>query len=1579
MISRTITAILSVGLASLGVAQPFSYAQKIVPIRAGVLLIESQRTPLPSSVPLNPAPHVWGNLELDINAKPATWTFFNPRGAGVLSVAQQARWATLVGAANVPAAGSRLSKKEAPYWEVSLANSTDKVLANYDVLCLPLSNGLVLNPLERERVREYIDQGGILWIDLQPRPTLLIDIFNPLPIPFQLNRFGGGNLTFNPSHPLMSYPNPVTIDDLSILQGGGTDVVTAVDAASIGVLGPIQSWISPDSFRIDPVAGDATGATVAVASIGEGFIVITTRGVSSVLNRGYANGAVNANITYTSTGPVNDGAQTAAAKIIINAVSLASGYPANARGSRHTGSSPIDIPAPLMRRFGVQSPDGSPMTLRSGAPPTVYKGRTIVVNGNRLMVFDSTPKTDLDNDGNPDDGLPDPPGYAGDLIWESGQVLPTASSVTCVAVPNSQVTNPNRGNQQVVDYLMLTDGQGNVEVYDLDSPASANVAPIAVIAPPDRARADSNGPYAPTVHEGVAFVADVRDTDGTGRVWVIDLPTLSMITTSGPWNMYGSARLAEPSASPTVGYIPIKDNSGGLDRVVYVPMKSNTASDPGADKPAGFVSIWFGARGERPAGVQRAGAQLRVTTRASLQNLPIYLPATRSHLGVKVSVIDSSGNPYTQAQLNGVFTGTISNAGQNGEFFLGLTGTGAALNWDGVNPDVTLRVDYTVDWGQTAPGPTITPSEAYIRGNLELPDDLNNARRILGHIALAANGNLFIATGKTPRGGTLFAIREDGRGEFNMLYRWDLYDRLDIRLNRSSPTQDSVIYPEAILDEDYLRQIVPFPPLQAPISNLYFLDGPTVLGDNVYIVARGAKSGFVPISTLLCFNSDPKPIELEIDSLPTGFSITQPDVARSADSPTGTPPTITPSSYSTIPAGQFTYEVDPTTLKGRIRLESVMTVKRGRVRDSLSSSLPLILTRGGSTDIIVEPELSVSADGFAAGGARGRWSPLRWYSVFNGYTVTGQPLVTGDTLYLSGSSVLPSIITGAGFAPRGLLYGMDSNISPTDASIKSNSVRPWMLQLNQLLPSGSPPGFIATPTVRWPQSKGVQSFFDWRVRLLQTAIPDSGALGVVGGDGTLVSFSNSRLYGFSRMDFYVADEGRVGRYDPSGNPIWTTDGTVTSGISVPTSVAGSGLPLSRPTRVYPGGENAYWIVDTGNDRIVRIDAGGRELRTLNEFKVDPVNRVSGMLDNEPTNLRLPKDVLIYTTIRPDNGPFSPAIGAGANEDELWVHYLIADSGRFRIVELIDRYRIDATTRRILGVVEYNAGSASTKPGGIERALGVLSWHSPSDISGKQYAYNSIDRVYIPDGSGGVKPVLAFGFGNFEPGRAGFGLDTTFQQADMSSGFGGIVIYDPLYSSTNVITQIEIPAIAQNIFWNESNASFTAPARTQRVQKINGLSSVTLGYVDTNNGPQLSVLYTDNYGAYEVIPGTTPAGPWQVRWMLPAECFKVMKRDQFNNPNGSNPIDARLTYARRLDSGEVMVVNGYYGRRRNPAFTNPYRGEVALIDGTFGGGPNEPGYDLNKVNLGFNSLSIVAELPPINGARTLSVPVFADRR
>ena len=1040
---------------------------------------------------------------------------------------------------------------------------------------------------------------------------------------------------------------------------------------------------------------------------------------------------------------------------------------------------------------------------------------------------------------------------------------------------------------------------------------------------------EGRGPYAPTYHEGLVFVADTAGS--VGRVWVFDPVSGSTISTgTNEWVIgTSSAPVMNPIGGPaTVGYIPIQDNSGGMDRVVYA-VTQPVSSGSGTNTTAGVTSIWFGAKGEKPVRAleEVGGASIQATTRASQKGIRIYMPSGESRLGVKLTLIHANGTPYSASELDSVLDGSVTQPSP-GVLRFGIRSAGAV----DVNT-VTARIDYTLDWGSTG------ISNTAVRGNLFFPDDSSKSRRILHHLALAPDSTIFAAVSDQRKGGALFGFREEGQGTFRLIYRYDLYPAHTVNLNQA----ESKDHGPTFLDNDPLNTtIVSF--LKGDFTNLSFQSGPAIRNGIVYVTARGTKvipgiGALDEFTLLLAFNAVPEGLDIKVPKIDGSFSIVQPDMLRSAD-------TTLPTTFATLQPGQFRYE-DTADDKGVIRIDNLMSSSRGLMQNALSTSLPVIIRRANQPDQYIVPENAAS-----------HWSPLLHYMVISGLKNSTPPFISGETVFVGGISRLPNI-AGGGLVldpPKGILYGVEASISPNDAFLEPNPTRPWQSQLYQLKVDAA--GVNGNPDTKWPQAAGTMSFEDWRVRVLQTTLGSSlNCYGVVCGEGKLFAWTGLGLWGFDRSDFVVCDEGRVARFDPSGNPLWSTDSTINSGRSADSVSAGNIRTLTRPTRAYPVGESDLLVVDSGANRIVRIDPSSREVRSIEFFKVDPKFTPDGYGTNETPELRDPRDVITYTTYETN-----PTQLTNPTSLEYWVHYVIADAGNKRLVEMIDRYEVNPITRAIIRPID----------------LGVLYWHSPSSFSGKKFDYNSVARTWIEDGSNS-RYVYACGIGGTLPTRVDLGLDapTATSLREVKSGNGGIVIYDG--QNSEVINTVIVPGINAGMIYDPVTHVLNPSAIPQKNKFLVNLTSVTMRnlLIDTDGDgtpePKLAIMFTDNSGVYEIVK--TSAG-WKVVWMVTREIYKAIRRNSSGFISGLNPREFIPTYAKRLNSGEVIIVNGYMGHRMND---DVFYGEVIQVEGSLRAGVFGSGYTFDVVNLGLNSSSIKFELPPVQGARGIILPVFADRR
>lgn len=1564
---------LALAAATASFAQTLSYAQSTVEIKAGVLLIRSQRV---GNQLWNPVPHHWGQLDQDRSIKPASWSFVNPLGQSSFTDTMRLRWIVNPSVGSLPALGQGLSKKSASYWEVPLAESSDAQLGQFDVLSLTVSSNMTLSPDEREKLRRFVDGGGVLWIDLLNEGALVIDEFNGTPYPFG-GTTNNAAVQANLYHPLLTFPNAMTLDEVRATSypGSGATVTHFTDIAGTGLTNAFAT-IDSDSAKLEAIAGNATGRTISAARMGDGYMVVTSRGITATLGRGRQTSAGSPpapNRGFTSLAPVEDNAFFAAAKFAVNLIWLSASSPTVNAGSRHMGGVAATISAPVQGRF-VSAPAG----FDQGKASALTNGRVVAVSGNTLAVFDANPSVDLNGDGDSDDGVLDAASAGYDMVWASNGDGGTLSSPTVVDAPDTVVVGPSgRATSQV----WVTSSTGNVLVYDLNSPGTMAVAPLRTIAPPTGgAVADPLGPFAPTVHDGLVFISDTRIA-GFGRIWVCDLNTAAVLNTGSAWAVQASSRLPEVSGSPTVGFIPIQDSSGGVDRVIYQATQPNSPT-----RAAGISSIWVGAKGESPYQVRRTANRVRLQTRAALNGLPVYLPGGTSQLGVRVSMLKPDGSVFSPTEINTVLTGNVFGTATNGEVEVELTAGADTVPWGFGTPDydgtttpndptddVGWRIDYTIDWSAAVAG-TVAP-DSYVRGNLEIPDSSANNRRVLGSPVLTARGQLIVVT--TPPsgpGGTVLNLKEEGRGDFALTSRFDLYDGHTFQLNGSTGISDTVNVPNLFSDEDELLADIPF--LNAPIQNLRFVGTPAVRGDLIYVMAAGSKNlgfGVADTSVIMALKTNPDPLEFEVETgvlgNPDQMSLVQPDYARSTNK-------ANPDVISALPRRSITIEQVAGTTRSKLIVPSLMSVTRGSIRDSLSTSQSIILRNSNGTDVQIQPEL-----------ARGKSSPLVWFAVMNGYRGTQGPVVAGGTTYVGGESILPGLVTGAGFFYNGLMYAMDSQISPNDSFLEPNNVRPWMNQLVWVRKrSAAPFDFNISPAMKWPQISGIRNVADFRIRLLQAALPDAELYSLAVGDGTVAATSGSRLFAFSRSDMTVIDEGRVIKLDPVGNPLWTLTQTYSGGTDTPVTSATIGRKLSSPTRAYPADNGSWWIVDSGNNRVVLVDAAGREQRTVTNMKLHPQFIPPGYTSSEDMNLRLPMDAQSFTTRKTAAevaAQFPGEVILGGATNELWRHVLIADAGNYRAIELIDRYKVDANGQ-VTSIVQYADANAD---GGYQTAYGVLLWHSPEELSGRRYAYNSIARTFLDDGNPATPRVqaIAFGFSNLEPGRGSVGLDSATPDQSRATGYGGVIIY--ANGQTSVINDFLMPGIAANTFLGPNGGGgfeFNTPAVNQPAQRrgIAGLKSITLRATSVGGQERLAVMFTDTSGVYELVQDIVDPTQWSVNWMLPREAYVGMRRPTggpvYSTADlGLNPSSFAPTFAQRLDNNDILIVNSFVGAYRNPA-SGAFNGEVVIVNGT-PGGASGPYYDPLAQNLGFSDLIVKFAVPPMQGARGLIRPVFAARQ
>ena len=1641
--------------AAFAVAQQGNAFRK-VDIRAAYLHLNGDHQPGGLSGNMT-APFVWFNLDSNMKVKPAGWNFYNPLAPGWLDPSEVGFFAARY--ANTPPAQTAINKRSVRYWWLNVADLTDKDFGQLDVAILQVTTpNLSVNPSDREKLRRFVDKGGVLWIDYtygwldqtQGGPISSRTLVPGAPL---------SNASADYTSPVLRYPNTLTPNEVGLFSSGpqyGVEPInllnmTASDLSTEGAVAvePLMYNVVGNGgefsrLKIITLAGLPANPTSTYARIGDGYMLVTSRGVSESLNRVGSN----TNREFFAVDPSGQtGGNSAAnfnanavAKFVINAISLSVQSTQSGSGSRKNYSAFIDTGAPLLQTwaspyttsFGTSTLT-SPTT--SFRPPVIYKGMTFSVSDNQVFCHDGNPKSDVDRNGNADDGVQDfNLGKESDLIFATaplvGGISPTTiSSAVCVEVPNPAAGVPS-------DQLIVTTSDGRLLVYPIFDPvtrlcsASENLGPIALLNPGLGGAASlpaGEFPKAPTVHEGIAYVVDTVRVAGSyiGRVWQANLRTLQVVrSNSAGSNAFvfggnGNA-IQRISSSPTVGYIPILDNSGGLDKVLYLPLAAQTS--PGVAN-SGLMSVWAGAKGERPSSVAEAGGIVTVTTRAATQGgLPIFMGTSGDPLAVHISLVrKTDGSVYTAAQMAGLFSGGISES----QGTLSLTLVPLAV-WPpvDVDPDNGIRVDYTIDWGAAFPV-NIGSAE---RGRLQFatPSGLLQ-RNVVDGIALSPSGTIYVTSSTqlgtfTPqtvsmtnnRSGSFYAIKEEGRGIFRMVYRWDLYPEHTFSYSGGSQNM-----PPSLPDNDPLQNLT-LPGgtnignfIGGPLFCTSFQGAPVVRNGDVYVTVNGWKVATGPFpfnspcTALLCFKDDSSAREIRLGrDVSAQAAIVQPDFARSTDS-------RNPTTFSVLTPGSFRVEKEPGDVGSTIRIDNMMNTQRGQILDSISTSQPIILRETGRPDTIIDPALQ-----------NDRWSPLKWYSIIHGMSVESSAFCSGSTVFVSGGSYVPSALSG-NIPPSSEGYvtafrtDFDPNVAqkasqahvPYDANpanfvpvnVIADDNRPYMKQVISMDYLRTGPGWASTninfnnlypnQLSAWPQvpqnkeELGRTSFEDYQIRLNQCVLRGgapgfrSTSRGVVGGDGLLMAWNTNGIFCFRRASTWVADEGRIIQLDPSGNTLFDSSLQSITGATGGNTNGANLTKFDRPTRVYPLNDSGdLLVVDSNQNRVLRMSASGSVARNLTEFSLDKTFVPSGYKNSDSLTFSNPRDAATYVSeVTAANNPFF-----GAKPLESWRHYLVADQGNNRLVEIVDRFEEDLTTGNIISRVSE----------------GTLLWHSPPAISGKGYSYNSLTRVQ----TGAGKFIVVAGVGGKAPSRIDSGepqLSSTLvgdqNPSDLkssSTGNGGVVIFDSnLPGGYRVFNQFNTPAVDHTRIWDFSagpqnwsvNPAMDIAAKSH---VMNNLQSVTASLIPptvVGSPPQLALMIADSTGVYEVVTNSANPTVLDTRWMLPNWAFRTVRRNGAGGaPTASNPLGFFPTYARRLDEDNVMVVNGFTGKTID--LTTNYTGEVLQLDGRLDPsaalqppGYISQGYSVFAVDLGFSTRSIKLRFGPVEGSRGLFLPVFADRR
>ena len=1489
--------VLAVATAFLAVAQrshadAFTYSSERRIVRAGILV--SSALDIGNAGPENPDPHVFYVLDSRTDLKPLGMEFVNPLAPPVITADIYQRWRRRVRLGTSDPAfdssspvsqvfriGARVTKNLGAYWEVNLDNLSPDDLREFDVLLLHTHRpNVAFTAEQREKLLRFIDGGGTLWLDncggfsFAPDSPFLFDI--------QYNNGSNRNaqaVIATPNHPLLAYPYVLTPQEIQQFGDKFVNDYWLYDAS------PANRPV-PGGHTLVPVIWNNRGFApasptvphpnwrpyVLAGQVGAGRVVFCSQDSICAIND-YVGGV---NVGYGGnsgavSGDVLIGAHPPDLKFGYNVAAWATAHMTGRTNVRRTGGTSERIAARLEPKWQ----DVAPRAGNRVGGVAFFRHCAYVVDGDLVLhCYKTHPALDLDGNANADDGRPDPPGAGYDEIWryDLKAISPSATGASAPTVvefydPNYGAGGPSLGpapavplasfNQRELVVVTLSDGTV-VAVRALPRAANSPSMPLAPETVADWAVQVSGAQDygidpasrqpipAPAWSEGVLFVG--VNTASGGKVVAIDPRNGRSAFHPGPDGYSGD--LAETAAvpqtgmigpvhgSPSVGYVRDQAN-GAVDKMLYVLTGAATGMAPAVR------AFWFGSRGETLT--LQTGTNNVFRSRA---DRPWYASLDNIDLRPRVfaKLVVPGGATYSR-ELR--FAGIGSSPGAN-EFMADWAGGNAvAVTSDQISfpggptvaandPNVTIYADYTLDWPGTlfAAAPKVAARNVY-----PVPDPGNTGGNTIGGSpALSPQDTVYYvadttgsAAGGAPGRGVLLAVNEQyPTSRTRVRWAYVMHDGYSLTVNGQE-----VRIPARLWQTDDTNGL----PTGVPIENVQFTGSPAYRNGIVYATATGSVGGS-GVSLVLAFRAEPD-LRLRLNQrIEPGQTVRVWQVNLLN--------TQTAASRIELNPQQYTLDRE----SGMIRITSM--APPGAVGGFVSASTAFVAQIGSGQEVLL------------AGNQRGQpvgpegVDNLLWYAVLPQQLppqLGGLPLaelwssvsVQGDALWV-------------GFS-QGAIASLSANPESSDPAVQS---------------AGSQAKLVRH--LRWA-----------------TVVPGGGRVfeAPAATTNVLVAMSAAGPAAYEDAITLVADNRRLVEVNSAGEAVWSADGTRTyavaggdlpiyltdpnSGDVTPANPqSATGVPVvhrvafARPTVARRVGLNDMLVVDTGNNRVLQMDRGGNVVWEVNRLQ----DHLRGWLRRgDPLSLNEPTDCQFWTEFVPDLRAWAGQAAVQLPSVPGYVvHYLIADSGNFRVVEVVD-------------ILNY-AGSP-VQVGGVSMLRQVNFASDTYGRQGQRYRFRTVERIVTLNN----RLPAEWRYNPFDPNNPPAQLpDTAVRQLTLSlvSNYRLVGNENVALQAFNTIGDTQQSGGGSVVLLNEGGRPLTIVSNLRipdpsapgggRLQAI--VNPTWFSKFDENVGPggipigpgmemlRYRYLLADANGCYQLVPGIDGNGRavLNVEWMLSADDY-----------------------------------------------------------------------------------------------------------
>lgn len=1448
---RCLGALLAAAAAALvpagsAIARGYEYGSPQRTINAGIISDYGDLTSAAvSSSPGYPVnPYVFAQLNDSTDALPVGWILVNPLAPRNVNETISQTWGYNL--------GDPVTNNMGAYWAVPLQSTAEAQLQQFQVLLLEVNQDPNLAAPDLEKLRQYVDGGGILWIDGIGSSAALGNTFtswlqasvtgsnSP-----DLETLSNGGGTFY--GPALSLGIPAINDPYDLSLGLQFDYMTG-GATQYSSLGAVSNNPDPLFFLGERQTDASNHAYVGVGHLGAGEVIFTPWGLSSVIG---APSAASQAVPTTLTTADIPLLQLASNLIAQSNTSL------NALRDRQAASANDDA-------FGtaVMPTWRYTVTGASASAQAVTYGRfAYVVNPADSSVhwLDLTP---TGNQASNEFGKVQ--GYTPAVLGTAGSIFSTPAVWPGFCAFDSSFTgNPTSladGGADGFVHLFVEDSAGAVHWVNMAS-GDTKVLPVSNPSGNEGGSAGSLGtfgsgvPPAPIVYEHRIFA-----TEPNGQLFISDL--LGTPYTGNPYTGTPATGFSD-SGGTTYTADPLTGTEVGMGSPVVGIVHDDCNNIVAAyTTNRGLYTILCGARGEKlvDAGFDPSGDRLYATKLAG------SAPMNSSNTNGTIDPYPASYGLYTlspggvKQYITLSATTPIDQTGQH--FVVPSTGTGGTITDPGAGE---VFADYDVNWNlsqfsETTNSPLTSQGAldrlmvGYANSTLTTSGSGGAYATMMSSPTMDQNGDIFYIDNFSSSNGapdtSVTCLRDAyqvGNSKLRWRYRLPTANDFNWFVAQASTSNTQTGLKDAA-GRDYSLIGNGFGP---NVADQYWFVGTPVIDSrgSVYAAATdGVNSAIFRFDT-----GDTISASLAVGNnaiTTSSVQIIQQSAGASVDEFGSSPQFLNATTnFSANSAGQITFgnfgqlagnTMYPLFSEGE-PVNVQYTYSGGQGTGLPPPNVPLF------TNVSWVADLSST-------GNQKQWVPS---SITNVGVITGMAVV-GDYLYFGAIGQ-----TGTTHLYR--LYTQDSGTG------------------------GADPGYYDMTVLNTNKKRVLEDLGDTGVGAatpLASGISSTG--NVTASNGTVEVSGPNGIVNFQTEMTLVTDHNRLLGLDADGDAMFAVDSTDNNisyqpqGVNPPTQTATTSIPLNRPTDVTQLSTDRYLLADRGNNRCVEIDRNGDILWELSKF----ADSYGLLAAGDPLTLNDPSSVQIWRDSCQN------------------VHYLIADSGNYRIVDVVDTFT-----------------NGDTSP------VHVLDW--VSETGDRNYRFESAFRYIVK--------VNGYGTAQAQPVYEIAALVTNKKIAPLIFTANGPVLQPTSFDSPGssiVMLDAEFPASIVN---GEGTAttpaicgSFIASATTGEI--INVLSTLQTTTQTGNNGaiadfaPKNSrylasytpdpnaaaqianydghdeLLYCDDNGAFDLDPVWSPATPGtdpyaNANWWLNQTTYQGLTTTGTTN---TTPISADTTQFARTN-------------------------------------------------------------------------------